>query len=866
MARLFSLFMLLAFLAGCTATAKNRPMKAGDPSALPPRFLMQGHTFLADPAKHERTIDLMKAAGVEMIRDEAYWHIVEERKGALEIPNRVRRNVDYTVRQGIEPLLILNYANPHYDDDMAPHTEEGRAAFARYCAFLAREFRGKVRYFEVWNEPNLDGFWRPRSNASDYAELLKAAYQAVKTEQPGATVVAGALSQIDREFTNAVLEAGAWPYFDAWSVHPYITPRSPAQANLWQNLKGIRDLVAEYGGAKPVWVTECGYPTSPGVNTEAHQANMVARVYAGSMEHDWLPVFGWYWFGPDGPDPENVEDRFGLIRSDWTRKPAYWAHATVASLLGDASYQEALNLGAPLMGHRFVREDDSQAAMLWSTGDRAQVRINTKDPVTVVLRGGAQIPMQPSDGVILLDVSQAPIYILSDSLLAMEPIEDPALRLEAARELSSSGPALVTLTNRPTPDPSGQWDRIRRVRWEWEAREDIELEAVEPPDGEENLTTTRFALRAMPTAARGADELALLLRPVNGERPFARLLQPVNVLTAASVYASPLYDEAGQSRRAEITVVDELYGKDFGLTKTGDSALYEVFVEGEGGVEAVPSYFQIRSGERRKTYSQEVSIRGDLAPDEVVFLKITVQTANGETITERGHVAFMTSPRRQQPITIDGSLSDWPQHPPIRLDKKEQLVSQWRPWGGPEDASARVYTAWDDEFLYIAAEVTDDDLSGPVEGFEMYKNDGVEVYVDAKFQEDRLEQRYSADDNQFGFFYEAGKPVVFRWSHGGTYWPEGRVALNQQPTSKETVGGGTVPSYILEGAVPLKTLQLEPGSGKIIGFGAALSDDDDPRTIHPFGQEVQLNWSTLKQSFRNPRRFGQLILVEGTQP
>ena len=60
-------------------------------------------------------------------------------------------------------------------------------------------------------------------------------------------------------------------------------------------------------------------------------------------------------------------------------------------------------------------------------------------------------------------------------------------------------------------------------------------------------------------------------------------------------------------------------------------------------------------------------------------------------------------------VTVDASLQDWPQCPPLRLDDLRQLSGTAHgSWRGPEDSAARFYLMWDDEALWIAGEVRDD--------------------------------------------------------------------------------------------------------------------------------------------------------------
>ena len=61
--------------------------------------------------------------------------------------------------------------------------------------------------------------------------------------------------------------------------------------------------------------------------------------------------------------------------------------------------------------------------------------------------------------------------------------------------------------------------------------------------------------------------------------------------------------------------------------------------------------------------------------------------------------------RTKRKIRIGGKLDDWEGLEPLLLDRKDQVVG---PWGGPDDLSAQVYLAWDEEYLYFAAMVRDD--------------------------------------------------------------------------------------------------------------------------------------------------------------
>ena len=89
-------------------------------------------------------LDLLQAAGVKSIRDDAAWALVEQKKGELKIPAHWDVLVDEAARRGIEVLWILDYGNRFYDGGGKPFSDDGRNAFARYAAFVVEHFKGRV--------------------------------------------------------------------------------------------------------------------------------------------------------------------------------------------------------------------------------------------------------------------------------------------------------------------------------------------------------------------------------------------------------------------------------------------------------------------------------------------------------------------------------------------------------------------------------------------------------------------------------------------------------------------------------------------------------------------------------------------------
>ena len=115
-----------------------------------------------------------------------------------------------------------------------------------------------VRFFSVWNEPNLTQFLAPQFNAqgrsvapANYAKLAAAAYTGIKAGNPQALVAIGETSargsdkptglrptHTPGKFAELVAKANPRLKFDAWSHHPYpFNPNSPpTQRVRWPNV------------------------------------------------------------------------------------------------------------------------------------------------------------------------------------------------------------------------------------------------------------------------------------------------------------------------------------------------------------------------------------------------------------------------------------------------------------------------------------------------------------------------------------------------------------------------------------------------------------------------------------------------------
>jgi hypothetical protein len=222
------------------------------------------------------------------------------------------------------------------------------AQFAAFAAVAAQHYSALgVQDFEIWNEPNQIGGWTPKPDVGAYTTLLKDSYTAIKNVDPSATVISGGLSPAASDGTNiapvdflrGIYADGGQGSFDAVGMHPYTNPDLPGAPDAWSawyqmygTPTSLRSLMIANGdGAKKIWGTEFGAPTSgaSGVSS-TFQAETVARGYELWSTYSWAGPLFFYEGRDNGNDAGNAYDNYGFATTGFSLKPSFYSYQTAA--------------------------------------------------------------------------------------------------------------------------------------------------------------------------------------------------------------------------------------------------------------------------------------------------------------------------------------------------------------------------------------------------------------------------------------------------------------------------------------------------------------------------------------------------------
>ncbi len=354
-------------------------------------------------ADQELPAEIARDIGVKWMRDEFNWGHLEPEKGKWNW-DRFDHSVETATKNGISIFGLLCYWAPW----TKPHTPEGIADYCNYVRTVVGRYKGCVKYWEIWNEPNIF-FWT--GTVEQYAELMKAAYSAVKEADPEAMVIGCCTSGTDLRFIEKVFQNGGYDNMDILSIHPYRYPPTPEESDFIGELKRADALVRKYGPRKEIWLTEIGWPTNAGDNgsSEAKQAAMIARTYMQAAASGVVQKVFWYNFRNDGLDPSYNEHNFGIIRRDQSLKPACEAFMTMTRHLEGKKFVKALNPGQGVYAYLF-EGGGKRTLAAWCTAGSARLKVSGRPAQVVDLIGGA-VSVKNTAAGFSFPISEYPVFI-----------------------------------------------------------------------------------------------------------------------------------------------------------------------------------------------------------------------------------------------------------------------------------------------------------------------------------------------------------------------------------------------------------------------------------------------------------------------
>jgi len=298
----------------------------------------------------ESRIQLSAQQGATIMRLLVQWNVVAARRPTNASdpfdPEYNLSDVDeavQTAQKNDEEVMLTISGTPSWaNGGKKPNVMPRRLSdFTTFAKAIAARYSGRfegypyVRFWSIWNEPNLNLFLTPQFNTAgksvapaNYAKLYAAAYAGIRAGNPLAKIAIGetsprghdhpggpVISHSPGKFAELVAKANPRLKFDAWAHHPYPSnPNSkPTQLVKWPNvsLKSLPRFEQSlntwfHRRSTPIWITEYAHQTRPpealGVPWTT-QSKYISQAMALAKGYPFVQMFIWFVYQDDPGQP-----------------------------------------------------------------------------------------------------------------------------------------------------------------------------------------------------------------------------------------------------------------------------------------------------------------------------------------------------------------------------------------------------------------------------------------------------------------------------------------------------------------------------------------------------------------------------------
>jgi polysaccharide biosynthesis protein PslG len=273
-----------------------------------------------------REFRMLRQAGFRWARVDLTWNWVEAVPGDFRWDEMDRLAADAR-SEGVHLLGVLGYCPPWASSGPGPYfPPRSQAEWSRYVRAVVGRYRGEIRHWTLWNEPNCGSYFHGTVDQYIRRVLVPGA-RAVREADPEALVCGPDLAHLsgcdwDAWMGRILAEGG--DRFDVITHHCY----RDKPDEVFRQLEGpkwpwepdpVRKILARYGqDKKPFFLTETGWRSDK--TGERGQSERCADFLRGAASRPWIRRVFLYELRDSATEPG-----YGLLRRDYSPKPAYSA-------------------------------------------------------------------------------------------------------------------------------------------------------------------------------------------------------------------------------------------------------------------------------------------------------------------------------------------------------------------------------------------------------------------------------------------------------------------------------------------------------------------------------------------------------------
>ncbi len=381
----------------------------------------------------KKEIEALALCGTKLVRTGDSWGMIQRQKDMWDTAWDDKR-VDLYAQQGMELQLCFMWT-PKWAiaKDWKPIRKRGLPrpdynAYGNYAYRLVKHFRGRVRFFEVWNEP--DQHWFANFSTEEYTQMQRIAYREMKRANPKALLIAGAFGNSQSFPMQRYVFKNAPNTCDIHGYHGHGT-FSSYQGQIGELLK-----IREERQIKQPW-----FPNETSVATldDKLQASTMFKKVLFSWANG---AIGYTWYNIRNKRPfKGTGEMYHLLNYDFSFRSGYVTFNMLAGLYRDCRYVSRLKTEGDVFCYRF--EDDKSAIFgMWAEDRESENRIiafstNAEKAEFIDLYGNVkELPLlnNKTGKILLADVSsvQPGSWRLSPASASFDyigPVVTPASRI-----------------------------------------------------------------------------------------------------------------------------------------------------------------------------------------------------------------------------------------------------------------------------------------------------------------------------------------------------------------------------------------------------------------------------------------------------
>lgn len=405
-----------------------------------------------DPAA---AYDQVAQLGVHYVRIQSGWQRTERAEGVYDFA-WLDDIVDNIIARGQEPWIDLCYGNDLYNElarryygavGCAPiSSEREKRAWESYVCALVARYRGRVQWFEIWNEPDGLFCWKHGVSAAEYGDFAVETANAIHRANPQAKVIGGVLTHIDLPYFKTMLDRGVADAVDALSFHRY----NADEMNALAEIRALRALINRYNPRVQIIQGESGTqsdsrgagalrggawtPEKQAKYTLRHRLLDLASEVAFTSHFSALDMVealngtvgdqkSWLDFGYFGLLHADFDEN-GMASGTYSPKPGYYAMQHLAAIFrGDVKPADLPVIRRVRDSARVFGKDDASPRFIslgFENGDGAQALAYWKavDLMTETFEGTVSFELPGEDRAIhLVDLMHGGIYELPESMI-----------------------------------------------------------------------------------------------------------------------------------------------------------------------------------------------------------------------------------------------------------------------------------------------------------------------------------------------------------------------------------------------------------------------------------------------------------------